>query len=42
MAFIAIARPYDPVELAEAIVLEIQESGVSRARYVLLLFPFEA
>lgn len=35
VCFIAIAWPYDPVELVEAIVSEVQETGQSRTRCVL-------
>jgi hypothetical protein len=36
VCFIATAWPYDPVELTEAIVIEIQETAVSRTRCVFL------
>ncbi|GAA5957058.1 hypothetical protein JCM3765_005393 [Sporobolomyces pararoseus] len=39
LCFIAIAWPYDPVELVEAIVSEVQETGQSRTRYVQRLSP---
>lgn len=34
VCFIATAWPYDPVELTEALVAEVQETGQSRTRYV--------
>lgn len=34
VCFIATAWPYDPVELAEAIISEVQETGQSRTRSV--------
>lgn len=34
MCFIATAWPYDPVELTEAIISEVQETGQSRTRFV--------
>ena len=37
MCFIATAWPYDPVELTEAIIAEVQETGQSRTRFVLPL-----
>ncbi|GAA5929557.1 putative tRNA acetyltransferase [Sporobolomyces koalae] len=39
LCFIATAWPYDPVELVEAIVSEVQETGQSRTRYVQRLSP---
>ncbi|GAA5984912.1 hypothetical protein JCM10908_002447 [Rhodotorula pacifica] len=39
LCFIATAWPYDPVELTEAIVAEVQETGQSRTRYVQRLSP---
>ncbi|ORY84636.1 hypothetical protein BCR35DRAFT_351747 [Leucosporidium creatinivorum] len=39
MLFIATAWPYDPVELTEAIVREIQETAVSHTRYTQRLSP---
>ncbi|GAA5838698.1 hypothetical protein JCM5353_000858 [Sporobolomyces roseus] len=39
LCFIATAWPYDPVELVEALVSEVQETGQSRTRYVQRLSP---
>ncbi|GAA5965809.1 hypothetical protein JCM8115_003011 [Rhodotorula mucilaginosa] len=39
LCFIATAWPYDPVELTEAIIAEVQETGQSRTRYVQRLSP---
>ncbi|GAA6053588.1 hypothetical protein JCM3770_001540, partial [Rhodotorula araucariae] len=39
LCFIATAWPYDPVELTEAIVSEVQETGQSRTRFVQRLSP---
>ncbi|GAA5873616.1 hypothetical protein JCM3774_004992 [Rhodotorula dairenensis] len=39
LCFIATAWPYDPVELTEAIISELQETGQSRTRYVQRLSP---
>ncbi|KAK4691510.1 tRNA acetyltransferase TAN1, partial [Phenoliferia sp. Uapishka_3] len=39
LVFMSIAWPYDPVELAEAMVMEVQETGVSRTRYTRRLEP---
>ncbi|GAA5928362.1 hypothetical protein JCM1841_003541 [Sporobolomyces salmonicolor] len=39
LCFIATAWPYDPVELVEAIVSEVQETGQSRTRFAQRLSP---
>ncbi|GAA5869037.1 hypothetical protein JCM1840_000449 [Sporobolomyces johnsonii] len=39
LCFIATAWPYDPVELVEALVSEVQETGQSRTRFVQRLSP---
>ncbi|KPV73897.1 uncharacterized protein RHOBADRAFT_54485 [Rhodotorula graminis WP1] len=39
LCFIATAWPYDPVELTEALVAEVQETGQSRTRFVQRLSP---
>ncbi|GAA6007088.1 hypothetical protein JCM10207_001502 [Rhodosporidiobolus poonsookiae] len=39
LCFIATAWPYDPVELTEALVSEVQETGVARTRFVQRLSP---
>ncbi|KAL8276919.1 hypothetical protein RQP46_010647 [Phenoliferia psychrophenolica] len=33
LIFMSVAWPYDPVELVEAIVMEVQETGISRTRF---------
>ncbi|GAA6039299.1 hypothetical protein JCM8097_003251 [Rhodosporidiobolus ruineniae] len=39
LCFIATAWPYDPVELTEAIVAEVQETGIARTRFAQRFSP---